>query len=58
MTVTPRESFEKVERNIAQWSDLALTSVLVLAGVALIILAFWPGHRLLKAFVTAYVYLP
>lgn len=58
MTVMPRATFEKVEHNVAQWSDLALTTVLALAGMALIVLAFWPGHRLLKAFVTAYVYLP
>ena len=58
MTVTSRATFENVEKRLSHWSDFTLSALLLTAGLALIVLALWPEHRLLKAFIAAYVYLP
>lgn len=49
---------DDLKAGLSNWSDVALSGVLLLAALGLAALAFWPRHHLLKAVVLAWILLP
>lgn len=50
--------FTDIHKLFLSWPDTAVMLALLAASITLLIMAFTPGHQVLKAMTLAYIFLP